>query len=101
MPRILFLDEPTSNLDVRVQLQILNLVQSLTKKKITVIAVLHDLNTAFEYGDHFFFMKAGEIFAEADNANAVKPEIIAAVYGVQAQPIFNEIQNRNHWVFKL
>lgn len=100
-PRILFLDEPTSNLDVRVQLQILNLVKSLTQKNITIIAVLHDLNTAFEYGEHFFFMKLGEIFAEADNSNAVTPEIINAVYGVQAQPIFNATQNTNHWVFKL
>ncbi len=101
MQRILFLDEPTSNLDVRVQLQILNLVQSLTQKKITVIAVLHDLNTAFEYGEHFFFMKSGKILAEVENKNAVTAEIINAVYGVQAQPIFNETQNTNHWVFKL
>ena len=100
-PRILFLDEPTSNLDVRVQLQILNLVQSLTQKNITIIAVLHDLNTAFEYGEHFFFMKSGEIMGESANANSVTPEIINTVYGVQALPIFDAAQNTNHWVFKL
>ncbi len=100
-PRILFLDEPTSNLDVRVQLQILNLVQSLIQKEITVIAVLHDLNTAFEYGAHFFFMKSGEVVAEVESAHLVTPQIISDVYGVQALPVLDAAQNTKHWTFKL
>ncbi len=99
--RVLFLDEPTSNLDIRVQLQILNLVQSLIPKNITIIAVLHDLNTAFEYGTHFFFMKAGELIAEIDNPYTINSKIISDVYGVKASPFSENAQNSPQWVFKL
>ena len=99
--RVLFLDEPTSNLDIRVQLQILNLVQSLIPKNITIVAVLHDLNTAFEYGTHFFFMKSGELVAEIENVHAIDSKIINEVYGVKALLFSENAQNSPHWVFKL
>lgn len=49
----LMLDEPTSNMDLVNQIKILNLVKSLTKRNITVVIVLHDLNLSASYGDFF------------------------------------------------
>ena len=49
----LMLDEPTSNMDLVNQIKILNLVKNLTKRGITIVMVLHDLNLAANFGDFF------------------------------------------------
>ncbi len=50
-PRVLLLDEPTSHLDIHFQMTILELVKSLARDGLTVIASLHDLNLAAEFAD--------------------------------------------------
>src|SRR5699024_10094562 len=59
----LFLDEPTSNLDIYYQYEILELVKQLNQDHgITIAMVLHDINQAIQYSDHIIAMKQGEVF---------------------------------------
>lgn len=62
-PAILFLDEPTSHLDIGHQIQMLNLIKKLNKdRSLTVLMVLHDLNLASEYCDRLILLEKGRIF---------------------------------------
>ncbi len=62
-PEVLLLDEPTANLDLKHQLEVLKVLKSLTQQGITVIIAIHDLNLALQYSDKFVLLKDGEIFA--------------------------------------
>lgn len=60
--KVLFLDEPTTYLDVRYQLQILKLIQKLNREYgITIVMVLHDINQSLYYSDEIVAMKGGKI----------------------------------------
>ncbi|HAJ56248.1 MAG TPA: heme ABC transporter ATP-binding protein [Candidatus Omnitrophica bacterium] len=62
-PAILFLDEPTSHLDIGHQIQMLNLLKKLNRERsLTVLIVLHDLNLASEYCDRLILLEKGRIF---------------------------------------
>jgi len=60
-PKVILLDEPVSHLDLSNQSRLLHLLKRLVQEGITVLAVLHDPNVAFTYGDSFFFMKQGRM----------------------------------------
>jgi iron complex transport system ATP-binding protein len=60
-PRIIMLDEPTSHLDFLNQAKLLGLVRELVGGELTALAVLHDPNSAFLFGDHFVFLKEGRV----------------------------------------
>lgn len=80
---ILFLDEPTTYLDIRYQLQILNLVRSLNRDYgMTIIMVLHDINQSLYYSDEIIAMKNGKIIAQGEPEKIITSELIQAVYGV-------------------
>ncbi len=82
--KILFLDEPTTYLDIRYQIEIMKLVQRLNKEYgITVIMVLHDINQAMEYGDIFVGMKHGTIVAEGPPEEVIDCEILHELYGIR------------------
>src|SRR5690625_2193249 len=56
----LFLDEPTSNLDIYFQYEILELIQQLNEShQLTIVMVLHDINQAIQYSDQIIAMKNG------------------------------------------
>lgn len=81
---ILYLDEPTSFLDVRYQIEILKLVRRLNREYgITIIMVLHDINQAMEYADILVGMKDGQIVAEGDPKKIVTPELLKDLYGIR------------------
>jgi iron complex transport system ATP-binding protein len=60
-PKVILLDEPVSHLDLSNQSRLLHLLKRLVAEGITVLAVLHDPNAAFGYGDDFFFIKQGRM----------------------------------------
>jgi iron complex transport system ATP-binding protein len=62
-PEILLLDEPTANLDLRHQLEVLQLLQSVSLRNITTLVAIHDLNLAAQYCSRFIMLKEGKIFA--------------------------------------
>ena len=81
-PRVLLLDEPTSNLDLRNQYEVLEAVQEIAKnEKITVIIVIHDLNLAIRYCDKFLFFKDSNVYAYGGK-EVMTPENISHVYGM-------------------
>lgn len=81
---VLFLDEPTTYLDIRYQIEILKLVRELNERyHMTIIMVLHDINQAMEYGDVFIGMKNGRIVVEGDPKDAVSSEVLFNLYGIR------------------
>ncbi|AKB29552.1 Iron(III) dicitrate transport ATP-binding protein [Methanosarcina siciliae T4/M] len=81
-PKLLLLDEPTSSLDLKNQLEILDTIREVVRKDdMSAIMTMHDLNLAFRYADKFLFLKDGTIFA-AGGIRDITPEIIKEVYGV-------------------
>ena len=75
--KILFLDEPTTYLDIRYQLEILQLVKRLkTEYKITVIMVLHDINQSLYYSDEIIAMKDGQIIAQGEPERVISEQLI-------------------------
>ncbi|PSJ55551.1 ABC transporter ATP-binding protein [Kumtagia ephedrae] len=81
--RCLLLDEPTSALDIAHQAEILALVRELAGKRgITVMVVLHDVNMAARYCDEIIALTGGRVFARGAPAEIVRPDVLAAVYGV-------------------
>lgn len=82
--KILLLDEPTSNLDIRHQLEVMELSRELVdKQKLTVVVAIHDLNLASRYCDKIVMMKTGQIVAAGKPTDVLTPENIKSVYGVE------------------
>jgi iron complex transport system ATP-binding protein len=80
----LFLDEPTSNLDIYFQYEILELVKQICEDHgLTIVMVLHDINQAIQYSDTIIAMKEGKIIAEGHPKEIVTKQLIYDVYGVQ------------------
>ena len=86
--KILFLDEPTTYLDIRYQVQILQMVRRLNQEfGITVIMVLHDMNQAIQYSDQILGLKDGEIVAQGKPQEIFTPKLIEQLYGIQLSMI--------------
>ena len=78
----LILDEPTNHLDIKYQLQLMDIVKGLDR---TVIAAIHDLNIAAMYCDRLYAVKAGQVVASGRPEEVLTPELIRAVYEVEAE----------------
>lgn len=85
-PEVLLLDEPTSNLDLKHQLEVLNLISEQGEKGITAIVAIHDLNLAARYCNKMVMLKEGVIFA-AGGPEIICPENIEPVYQVKISVI--------------
>lgn len=82
---ILLLDEPTSNLDIRHQLEVMEIIKNLvTGKGISVIMAIHDLNLAARYADRIVMLNGGSIRSAGDPSLVLTTENIKSVYGVKA-----------------
>ena len=81
--RVLLLDEPTTYLDVRYQLDILRLVRRLNCEfGLTVVMVLHDINQSLCYSDEVVALAHGRIVAQGNPEQVVTPALVKEVYGV-------------------
>lgn len=76
------LDEPTTFLDIRHQVETLDLVRRLHDAGRTSILVLHDIAQAARYGDRLVVMHAGRIIAQGKPAEVVTPHLLRDVYGL-------------------
>lgn len=88
-PRVLLLDEPTSSLDLRNQLDVLDTVKRVgAEEGVSVVSVMHDLNLSLRFADAFLFLSKGMVFA-AGGPEVVTAENVERVYGVPVRvPIF-------------
>jgi iron complex transport system ATP-binding protein len=83
-PRLLLLDEPTSNLDPKNQHEMLELVQGLAKgRNISVFIVIHDLSLALRYCNKFLMLKDGKVFQYGDES-IITEDTISVVYGIKS-----------------
>lgn len=82
-PQILFLDEPTTYLDVKYQIEILRLIKELNEKyNMTIVMVLHDINQAIHYSDEIIGMKNGNILFQGRPHDVISEESIQEMYGI-------------------
>jgi len=83
-PRVMLLDEPTVNLDINHQVEILNLVRSLClEQSLTVIIALHDLNLAAQYCNRMVMLNGGRVYAEGTPPDILTAPNIKKVYGAE------------------
>ncbi len=81
-PSLLIMDEPTSHLDVRYQIQVMELAKSLG---ITVIASFHDLNLASAMCDQLLVLNKGKLVEQGTPKEVLTSEMLSSVFGVCAQ----------------
>jgi iron complex transport system ATP-binding protein len=88
--KVLLLDEPTSNLDIKHQLEVMSLTRRLVaNEKLAAVVAIHDLNLAFRYCDKIVMMKEGKIFAAGDAHSVLTAESISSVYRVEVEINYN------------
>ena len=99
-PRILLLDEPTSNLDVLHQLKVLDLVRDLVDDGLTAVASIHDLNMAARYCDRLVLLQDGRVLAEGPPVEVLTPETIESAFGVKSavyrDPVYRGSRRESH-----
>ena len=81
-PKLLIMDEPTSHLDVKYQIEIMQLAKSLG---ITVVASFHDLNLASAVSDQLLVLKQGQLVAKGQPSEVITQQLLHSVFDVQAQ----------------
>ena len=80
---LLFLDEPTTYLDIRYQLEILELVKKLNEEfDITIVMVLHDINQTIYFSDKIIGLQGGHVAIEGAPDQVITEESIQKLYGV-------------------
>jgi len=84
---LFLLDEPTSNLDLKNQAEILSLVKRVVKEhNVSAVMTMHDLNTALRYSDKYLFLQNGSIYGAGDVKN-ISCSMVESVYGIPVEII--------------
>lgn len=84
---VLLFDEPTSNLDLKNQLEVLRIIKDIVRQqRLTAIVTIHDLNLALRFSDKFLTMRNGEVFGFG-GSETITPNMIRTVYGVDADVV--------------
>lgn len=86
--KYLFLDEPLNNLDVKYQFALLQQAKShFVATGGTVVAVLHDINMAYQFADRVLILKHGKLMADDETAVALNDELLSSIFEVTMQKI--------------
>jgi iron complex transport system ATP-binding protein len=98
-PQILLLDEPTSNLDIRHQLDVTKMLKELSAEKgILIIMISHDINIAAKFADEVILMYQGSIYDVGTPFEVITEENLMAVYGVRSKVV--EDEGRPHVILR-
>ncbi|MBB6731491.1 ABC transporter ATP-binding protein [Cohnella zeiphila] len=85
---ILFLDEPTTFLDITYQIEILDLLTDLNRKYgTTIVMVLHDINLSARYADHIFALREGKLMAEGKPSEVITDLLVKDIFGLDCAVI--------------
>lgn len=85
---ILFLDEPTTFLDITYQVEILDLLTDLNRKHgTTIVMVLHDINLSARYADHIFALYQGKLVAEGEPSKVITSTLVKDIFGLDCTVI--------------
>jgi iron complex transport system ATP-binding protein len=91
---ILLLDEPTTFLDIAYQIEILDLLTDLNRKRgTTIVMVLHDINLSARYADYIFAVHKGKLVAQGTPKEVVTESLIKQVYGLDCKVIEDPVSN--------
>ncbi|MBI0578666.1 ABC transporter ATP-binding protein [Neobacillus cucumis] len=83
---IIFLDEPTTYLDMAHQLEVLELLQKLNQEQDrTIVMVLHDLNQAARFADYLIALKEGKIVKAGKSEEVLTPLVLRKVFNIDAE----------------
>ena len=88
--KLLLLDEPTSNLDLKSQYETMQMINNLKKDGMGIIISMHDINHALEVGDKYIILKDKNIVAQGD-VSILTEELLGNIYGLH----FHLIQHGN------
>lgn len=92
---ILLLDEPTTYLDVRHQIDLMNLVEHLRDDHaMTVVMVLHDLNQAARHADRIVALRGGRVRADGAPRAVLTPTVLREVFDVDAVVVDDPVTGR-------
>lgn len=92
---VVLLDEPTTFLDIRHQMQLMELARFLASSGKTVVLVLHDLAMALEYADHLVVLSDGKAAAQGDAEAVFSSGVLSRVFGVEV----NRVQTADGWKY--
>jgi iron complex transport system ATP-binding protein len=93
--RTMLLDEPTSSLDIKHQMEVMDLLQDLVKRKgLSAVTVVHDLDLAMKYCDRTVLMNNGRVHSSGNTEDVITPENIRYVYGVDI--LIERFNGRHH-----
>lgn len=85
-PEVLLLDEPVVHLDISHQIEILELIKELNRRRnLTVLATMHDLNLAALYFDRLILLDRGRVVVQGTPAQVLHEERIRQVFGAEVQ----------------
>ncbi len=84
---VLLLDEPTSFLDIRAQLSVMDFCRALRMQGRTLVLVLHDINQALRYADHLLLMRQGRILAQGAPETLISEQLLMDVFDLDARII--------------
>jgi iron-chelate-transporting ATPase len=94
---LLLLDEPTTFLDLRYQVEILDVVRDLADRHgVGVGVVLHDLDQAAAVADRVLLLEGGRVTAEGSPADVLTPENLSRAYGIRVDVVFDPADGRIH-----
>jgi iron complex transport system ATP-binding protein len=83
-PKVLVLDEPTTHLDIRHQMEVLRLVRRLNRERgVTVLAILHDVNLAAQFCDEIAVVKGGKVLRSGPTGQVMMREVLEEAFGVE------------------
>ncbi len=82
-PGVLLLDEPTSSLDLRYQINLVEVAKRRARSGTAVVAVLHDLNLAVRFADRIIVLRKGTVAADGSPAETITDRMIADVFDVE------------------
>lgn len=85
--RYMFLDEPTNNLDIAHQHELLRAARRLAEQGAGVLAILHDLNLAAQYADRIVFLNKGQILSAGPPQEVLTPERIEYAFAIPVSVI--------------
>lgn len=92
---ILLLDEPTTFLDLKVQVDLMDLLTRIVKEEQrTILMVLHELNLAAAFTDRIVMMNNGEIVSQGSAQQVMRPEALKAVFGLHSDIISDPLTGR-------
>jgi iron complex transport system ATP-binding protein len=91
---VLLLDEPTTYLDLSHQVEVLDLLTDLNRKRsTTIVIVMHDLNLACRYADHLVAMREGSVVATGSPSEVINPDLVQDVFGLAASVIEDPVSH--------